>query len=72
MAGRAGQPRRIDAEQGERRREALLGGHVEDEVGLRRNGQPGVAPDLVLELPRAPARVAERDEEPRRAVAPLK
>ena len=45
----------------------VLERRIEDDVEVGRATQPGILPDLLLELSRAPARVAERDEHVPRA-----
>src|SRR6185503_3322692 len=52
----------VDSREAERGRPALLEWCLEDDGRIRRNGQPSVAGELRLELPAAPARVAERHE----------
>src|SRR5690606_29988537 len=69
VPGRRGQERRIDAEEPERRLEALVDRRLEDDVGTGRHGEPRVARDLFLELARPPAGVAERHQHPLRPAA---
>ena len=59
VAGRAGKHRRIDPHRGQDA--VVFPGEVavEDELVMRRAGQPAVAGDLVLQLARRPARIAE-------------
>src|SRR6185369_9584367 len=63
------QPREVEAEELHRRRQPLLGRSVEQDAVARLDREPGVLRQLVLELARGPARVAERDEQLLRALA---
>src|SRR5687768_595571 len=57
------QPGEVHAEQLERRRQALLGRRVENDAVARFHRKPGVLRQLVLELPRRPAGVAQRHQD---------
>src|SRR4051812_13020944 len=61
----------IDAEEAHCGGGPRVGGKIEDHFGLGVDGEPRVLRELMLELPRRPAGVAERDEYlPRSFVAP--
>ena len=60
----------IDAQQGEGARQALLDRRAEDQLGIGRQAEPGIAGHLVLELARAPAGVAQGHQQLARTLAP--
>src|SRR4029079_15148626 len=62
MAGDAADDVLVDAEEAPRGAPALLVGQLEHDAGIYRHLHPGILLDLVLELARLPAGVAERDE----------
>src|SRR5262245_47143725 len=63
------QPREIEAEEFHRRRQPLLGRRVEEDGVARLHREPGVLRQLVLELARRPAGVAQRDQKLLRPLA---
>src|SRR3989442_4666432 len=69
MARLAGELQRIDAKQSERRRKARPDRRIEDHARIGLHRQPAVLPQLVLQLAGTPARIAERNQQARRAGA---
>src|SRR5262245_49703017 len=69
MSRRVLQTRVAEAEQLHRGGQPLFGRRFEDDAVARLDGEPGVLRQLVLELARRPAGVAERDEQPLRTLA---
>src|SRR6476661_8656982 len=69
MSCRVLQARIVEAEELHRRRQALLRRRLEEDAVARFHRQPGVLRELVLELPRRPAGVAQGDQHPARAFA---
>src|SRR2546421_7802056 len=59
------QPREIEAEELHRLGQALFGRNVEEDRVLRFDRQPRVLRELLLELPRRPAGIAERHQHAR-------
>src|SRR3954462_1358581 len=57
------QLREVDSQQLHRRRQALLRRGLEDDAVARLDGKPGVLRQLVLELSRGPACLAQRNQQ---------
>jgi len=62
VPGLAGQDRRADAELAEAEQPFVLEVGAEDELRVGGNVQPAVGDEFLLELPRAPAGIAQRED----------
>jgi hypothetical protein len=55
---------RVNAEQTIGTRQSVFDPRREDDIGVGLDREPGIAGDLVFELPRPPSGLAERDQQP--------